>query len=80
MEQDIPIQIYNKEGQDVIKLDDLIVFLSHRKEQTELKYDSIQADNRSNLIKKSQISGELSLIKELLNKPEHIFTMFKKEV
>ncbi len=78
MEQDIPIQIYNKEGQDVIKLDDLIVFLSHRKEQTELKYTSIQADSQSNLIIKSEISGELALINEFLRKPEYIFMRVKK--
>ena len=78
MNQDLPISIYNKEGQDIIKLDDLMVFLGHRRELKEREYISIQADSQSNLIIKSQIGGELALLNEILRKPEYIFNEVKK--
>ncbi len=79
MDKDLPITVFNREGQDIIKVDELMLFLGHRKEQTELKYNSIQADNKSNLIIKSQIGGELALINELLRKPKYIFMEVKQK-
>lgn len=68
MINDIPIQIYNKNGIDVIRVDDLMVFLSHRKEEIEKILHSLHYKENKFLV-----SGEIRFIEELLKKPKYIF-------